>query len=61
MTTSIDSPALTPREIVESESPKRIRDHLRRESEFNPTRSVSAFTDEDRPGVTHGARRSPRR
>ena len=47
--TSIDSPALTPREIVESESPKRIRDHLSRESEFNPTRSVSAFTEQ----ITH--------
>src|SRR4051812_31440994 len=37
---------MNPRELVASESPNRIRDHLDRKARYNPTKSLSALTSQ---------------
>lgn len=38
--------AMKPRDIVASESPNRIRDHLDRKARYNPTKSLTALTSQ---------------
>lgn len=38
--------AMKPREVVATESPNRIRDHLDRKARYNPTKSLTALTNQ---------------